>query len=79
MITIIGLSFPAIIGGALIVEYAFSYPGMGALAVSSVEIGDFTVVMAITLCTAIFTVAGNFLADVFVAVADPRVRLGAGR
>ncbi len=79
MITIIGLTIPAIIGGALIVESVFNYPGMGILAVSSVSNEDFTTVMAITLVTAILTIVGNFLADVFVAVADPRVRLGGQR
>lgn len=79
LITIIGLSIPVIIGGALIVEAVFNFPGMGLQTVSSVETGDFTVVMAITIFTAVLTVLGNLLADVFTAVADPRVRLTASR
>jgi peptide/nickel transport system permease protein len=79
LITIIGLSVPIIIAGALIVEVVFNFPGMGALTVQAVESHDFTVVMAITLITAFLTVLGNLLADVFTAVADPRVRLGESR
>ncbi len=79
LITILGLTLPAIIGGALIIEYIFNYPGMGVLTVNAVTNDDFTVVMAITLLTAVLTVVGNLLADIFVAVSDPRVRLGAAK
>lgn len=79
LVTILGLSLPGIIGGALIVEFIFSYPGMGLLTVSAVENNDFAVVMAITMITAFLTVVGNLLADIFVAVADPRIRLDAAR
>ena len=79
MLTIIGLSIPSIIGGALSVESVFNYPGMGLLAVRATTVGDFTVVMALTIYTAGLTVIGNYLADIFTAIADPRVRLGKGR
>jgi peptide/nickel transport system permease protein len=79
LITIVGLTIPVIIGGALIVESVFNFPGMGLQTVTSVESGDFTVVMAITIFTAVLTVAGNLLADVCTAIADPRVRLTAAR
>lgn len=79
LVTILGLTIPSIIGGALIVEDIFNYPGMGVLTVNSVESNDFAVVMAITIFTAFLTVVGNLLADVFVAIADPRIRLGASR
>jgi peptide/nickel transport system permease protein len=75
MLQIIGLSIPGIIGGALIVENVFNYPGMGVLAVDSVGTGDFTVVMALTMIGAALTIAGNLLADLLTAVTDPRVRL----
>jgi peptide/nickel transport system permease protein len=79
LVTIIGLTIPFIIGGALIVEAVFNFPGMGLQTVKSTETGDFTVVMAITIFTAVLTVIGNLLADVFTSVADPRVRLSAAR
>ncbi len=75
MLQILGLSIPGIIGGALIIENVFNYPGMGVLAVKSVATFDFTVVMAITLIGAALTVAGNLIADLLTAVVDPRVRL----
>jgi peptide/nickel transport system permease protein len=77
LLQIVGLTLPAIIGGALIVEDIFNFPGMGLLAVQSVESGDFNTVLAITLFTAVLTVVGNLLADVLTAAADPRIRLGA--
>ena len=76
LITIFGLSLPGIIGGALVVENVFDFPGMGVLATQSVTIGNYPIVMAITIYGAILTVVGNFLADVLVTVADPRVRRG---
>lgn len=79
LITILGLTLPAIIGGALIIEYIFNYPGIGVLTVNAVTNDDFNVVLAITVLTAVLTVVGNLLADIFVAVADPRVRLGAAK
>ena len=79
LITIIGLTIPDIIGGALIVEAIFNFPGMGLQTVKSTETGDFTVVMAITIFTAALTVVGNLIADLCTAVADPRVRLTAAR
>ncbi len=75
LLQILGLSIPGIIGGALIIENVFNYPGMGVLAVSSVATFDFTVVMALTIIGAALTVAGNLIADLLTAVADPRVRL----
>jgi len=77
LLQIVGLTLPAIIGGALIVEDIFNFPGMGLLTVSSVTQGDFNTVLAITLFTAVLTVAGNLVADVLTAAADPRIRLGA--
>ncbi len=79
LITIVGLSIPFIIGGSLIVEFVFNFPGMGLLTVSAVQLADYPVVMAVTVFTAVLTVIGNLLADIFTAVADPRVRLSEAR
>jgi peptide/nickel transport system permease protein len=75
VITILGLSLPAILSGALIIEVAFNFPGMGLLTVNSVQGDDFPTVLAITLILCVATVFGNFLADIFMVVADPRIRL----
>jgi peptide/nickel transport system permease protein len=76
ILTLIGLSLPAIASGALITETVFNYPGMGLLTVTSAGSDDVPTVLGTTLVITIFTVAGSLLADVLYAVADPRIRLG---
>jgi peptide/nickel transport system permease protein len=74
----LGLSLPAIVSGALIVENVFNYPGMGLLTVQSAFNVDIPVVLGTTLVITIATVFGSLLADVLYAVADPRIRLEGG-
>ena len=74
--TVLGLSLPAIVSGALIVENVFNYPGMGLLTVQSAFNDDIPMVLGTTLVITIATVIGSLLADVLYAVADPRIRLG---
>ncbi len=76
MITLLGLSLPAIVSGALIVENVFNYPGMGLLTVQSAFNDDIPVVLGTTLVITVATVIGSLLADILYAVADPRIRLG---
>ena len=76
ILTLLGLSLPAIVSGALIVENVFNYPGMGLLTVQSAFNDDIPVVLGTTLVITIATVFGSLLADILYAVADPRIRLG---
>ncbi len=76
ILTLLGLSLPAIVSGALIVENVFNYPGMGLLTVQSAFNDDIPVVLGTTLVITIATVIGSLLADILYAVADPRIRLG---
>ena len=76
ILTLIGLSLPAIASGALITETVFNYPGMGLLTVTAASNDDIPTVLGSTLVITIFTVAGSLLADILYAVADPRIRLG---
>jgi peptide/nickel transport system permease protein len=76
LIALGGVQFPTLLGGALVVETIFSWPGMGMLFVSSLTVKDYPVLMGMTMMTAIAVVIGNFLADLGVATIDPRVRLG---
>jgi peptide/nickel transport system permease protein len=78
ILTLLGLSLPAIVSGALIVENVFNYPGMGLLTVQSAFNDDIPVVLGTTLVITIATVIGSLLADILYAVADPRIRLGNG-
>lgn len=74
VITLVGLSLPGILSGALITESVFNYPGMGLLFWQSALSQDYPVLLAVTLVVALATIAGNLIADLLYAVADPRVR-----
>ncbi len=76
LITLVGLGIPELLGGSLIVENVFAYPGMGRLTINAVTEGDFTVVMGTTLFFAILVILGNLLADILYVVFDPRIRYG---
>jgi peptide/nickel transport system permease protein len=76
LITLLGLSLPAIVSGALITETVFNYPGMGLLTVQSAFNDDIPTVLGTTLVITVATVIGSLLADILYAVADPRIRLG---
>ncbi|NUP53556.1 MAG: ABC transporter permease [Catenulispora sp.] len=75
MATLIGLSLPGLVGGALLVEQVFNIQGLGWLTVQAAQRDDFAVVLGTTMLTALATVAGSLLADVSYAALDPRVRL----
>ena len=77
IITLLGLSLPAIFAGALVTEAVFNYPGMGLLFWDAAQRRDFPVLLGVTTIVAIATVVGNLLADIGYAVADPRVRVQA--
>jgi peptide/nickel transport system permease protein len=72
--TLLGLSLPGIIAGALITEAVFNYPGMGYLFYQAALNQDYPILLGITLVVAVATVVGSLLADVAYAVLDPRVR-----
>ena len=74
-ITILGLSIPGLIGGSVIFETIFAIPGMGQLFNMSVMARDYPTVMGILLIGAVLTLAGNLIADVSYAAADPRIRI----
>ena len=75
LIALAGVQFPSLLGGALVVETIFSWPGMGMLFVNSLSVKDYPVLMGMTMLTAMSVVIGNLLADLAVAAIDPRVRL----
>jgi len=75
MITLIGLSIPALLAGNLIAEFVFNYNGLGLLFYNSLSNEDYPVVIAYTLVGAVLTVLGNLIADIALTIADPRIRL----
>jgi peptide/nickel transport system permease protein len=78
VITILGLSVPALIGGSVIIESIFALPGLGQLFYQAVMARDYPLIMGSLVLGAVLTLAGNLLADVGYGLADPRVRLGGG-
>jgi peptide/nickel transport system permease protein len=74
LITVVGLSLPNLLGGAVITEQIFQWPGMGWLAVRAVNGRDYPVLMGVILVTATLVLLSNLLADVLYARADPRIR-----
>ncbi len=75
MITMAGLTFPSLLGGAVFVERVFSWPGMGLLVTNAIGSRDYAVVLASVIVGAVMVVLGNLLADIGYGVADPRVRV----
>jgi len=75
MVTLIGLFLPALLAGNLVTETLFNYPGLGLLFFNSLGKEDYPVLLAYTLIGAVFVVLGNFVADIALTVADPRIRL----
>lgn len=76
VITIIGLQFGALLGGAFITEVIFSWPGVGQLAVNSILQRDFPVVQGTVLLVTVSFVIANLLVDIAYAWVDPRIRYG---
>jgi peptide/nickel transport system permease protein len=75
MVTLIGLSLPALLAGNLITESLFNFQGLGLLFFVSLEKVDYPVMLAYTLVGALLVVVGNLIADIALTVADPRIRL----
>jgi len=78
VITLLGLQLGALLGGTVITETVFSWPGIGQLVVEAIQRRDYPVVQATVLFISIAYVLVNTLTDVVYARVDPRVRLGDG-
>jgi peptide/nickel transport system permease protein len=74
VVTLLGLSLPALFSGAVFVEAIFAWPGVGRILVEAVRGRDYPVVMAATSVSAMLVVAGNLLADLLASRVDPRLR-----
>jgi len=76
LITLIGLQGGRLVGGAVITEAVFAWPGMGRLLTESLAARDYPVVMASFMIMAVLVILGNLIADLCYGIADPRIRLG---
>lgn len=74
IITLMGFEFGALLGGAIITEQVFNFPGLGTLFIGSVVNRDYPVIMAIALLLGVAILVGNLLADIFYSIVDPRIR-----
>jgi peptide/nickel transport system permease protein len=73
LVTLIGLTLPHLLSGAVILEQIFTWPGMGRLYFEAISRRDYDTIMGLTLMFSILTLLGQLLADVLYAVVDPRV------
>ncbi|MCZ7554954.1 MAG: ABC transporter permease [Bacteroidia bacterium] len=74
IITLLGLSLPFLLGGAVIVESVFAWPGMGKLTIDAIFARDYPLIIACTLVSGVMVIVGNLLADILYAFVDPRIR-----
>lgn len=74
LVTLFGLLIPSLIGGSVVFETIFSWPGMGRLAYGAIMSRDYPVVMGVGVIMALLTLVGNLIADIGYAAVDPRIR-----
>ena len=74
IITLLGFTFVVLVEGSVVVEWIFSWPGMGSVSINAVRNRDYNVVMAAVLLSGTAIVFGTLAADILYAVVDPRVR-----
>jgi peptide/nickel transport system permease protein len=79
ILTVIGLSLGHLLGGSLIVEYVFAWPGMGELAISAIQGRDYPLIQGFVLFAGTIYVVVNFSVDLGYAWLDPRIRVGGRR
>jgi peptide/nickel transport system permease protein len=75
LITVVALSLPYLLAGAVVIETVFAWPGMGQLAVNAVGRRDYPIIIGFAMIAAILTLLSNLIADLLYTVVDPRVRL----
>jgi len=79
IVTIVALSIPGIVTGAIITETIFTWPGIGYWYIQSLFNGDYPVVQAVLFIYAVLMIVANIMADLLYGVLDPRIRVGVRR
>jgi peptide/nickel transport system permease protein len=74
VITLLGVQVPYLLGGSVAVEAIFALPGIGRLALDSVTVRDYPVILTINVMIAVLVLVGNLLSDLAYGLADPRIR-----
>ena len=75
LVTIFGFSLATLLAGALLTEFVFGWPGLGTLTIEAISSKDEPIVMASVVMLVLMLVVGNLIADVLLAIIDPRIRL----
>jgi peptide/nickel transport system permease protein len=73
--TMFGLILPGLIGGSVIIESIFSWPGMGRMAYEAILARDYPIILTVNFISAVLVLAGTLLSDILYLLADPRIRL----
>jgi len=76
VITVFGLSMGSLLGGAVVIEILFSWPGLGSMAVDAIFSRDYPVIQGYVLLTGVFVVVVNLLVDLSYYLIDPRIKQG---
>jgi peptide/nickel transport system permease protein len=76
LITVVAITVPRLLGGSIVVEQVFAWPGMGRLAIQAILQRDYPVLMGVNLIVAFLVLAGSLAADLLYAAVDPRIRYG---
>jgi peptide/nickel transport system permease protein len=74
-VTMFGLILPGLIGGSVIIESIFSWPGMGRMAYEAILARDYPVILTVNFISAVLVLVGTFVSDILYLVVDPRIRL----
>ncbi len=74
-VTMFGLILPGLIGGSVIIESIFSWPGMGRMAYEAILARDYPVILTVNFISAVLVLAGTFVSDILYLAVDPRIRL----
>jgi len=74
-VTMFGLILPGLIGGSVIIESIFSWPGMGRMAYEAILARDYPIILTVNFISALLVLVGTFISDVLYLVVDPRIRL----
>ena len=74
-VTMFGLILPGLIGGSVIIESIFSWPGMGRMAYEAILARDYPIILTVNFISAVLVLAGTFVSDILYLIVDPRIRL----
>jgi len=74
-VTMFGLILPGLIGGSVIIESIFSWPGIGRMAFEAILARDYPIILTVNFVSAVLVLAGTFISDILYMLVDPRIRL----